>query len=467
MPWLILISEGTHRNAYPLPKASFTLGRDPTCQLYLAGASVSRHHATILWDPLGNFVIRDDGSTNGTYVNGERIHREALKDHDTIRVGDYLFLLDLSEKRKLPPASKPKILIPSDSQDLAGATRVLARPDEKVSGLSQRLNRKTLLISFGAAFAFFWIVVLAFAIPYFSKQRRAESSLSNSLTSNLSALSSPQIASTMGLLQGKWTWSPSPEGRAVLYSTMARMDTLRLGAVNKVKDKQKAIEEFRNAWEHGVVVYEPLFERIEQDETQSDMVHFVLEDALTKPTFWDFNSTVVPEKQAVLGMFYTPGITNTLYYVRNPKLASKIPKFNEPEFPWRMGEHGIQYSIAGLPVNLLHDVGKLRWMVLLKINPIVSKLTIHTIEGDLFRNIPREYPLSVFPAEVLAQVLYLDSASAPLQVRVNKALPWDDDPQVVANLITTYFKNILSQKPQTPMEIPSVFTLVSSDTKSK
>ncbi len=458
MPSLILISDATNRQAYPLPKASFTLGRDPASQLCLPSTSVSRSHATILFDQNGNFILRDEGSTNGTYLNNERIVRHVLKDKDVIRIGDYLFQIDLSEKRKLPVASKPRLVIPADGKmDEGGVTQVLPQPGDR----GAKGRRRMLWFAGGGGLVLIWVVVTLVLFQIAARKKNGEQA--SGKAPQVVAAKVPQIVSPMLLLGGKWTWAPNPEAWDVLSSLLVKVDALTLGSGDPEGDKQKAVDAFHEAWQQGVVVYEPVFQRAEMDEQHPDRLHLVLEDAFTKVTFWDYNSTVVPEKQPVVGMFYAPTLTNTLYYVRNPKLTAKIPKFNGEEFPWRMGEHGVEWSVVGLRVNVKRDLGRFRWFVILKPHPVPMRFSIHTLEGDLFRNIPKDYPMNVYPAEVLAEVLYLDSDKAPLQIRVNASLPWDDDPQAIVNLLTLHFKDILAHKPRDPTEIPHVFRLESAD----
>jgi len=66
--------------------ARVLLGRSRSCQLRLAETDASRRHAEISARD-GGFVIRDLGSTNGTYVNGERIEEHQLEPGDRIQIG--------------------------------------------------------------------------------------------------------------------------------------------------------------------------------------------------------------------------------------------------------------------------------------------------------------------------------------------------------------------------------------------
>lgn len=64
-----------------------TIGRDPSNILVLPDKKASKHHARVMRAPEG-YVVEDLESTNGTFVNGERVDRKVLRDGDEIRVGD-------------------------------------------------------------------------------------------------------------------------------------------------------------------------------------------------------------------------------------------------------------------------------------------------------------------------------------------------------------------------------------------
>lgn len=65
------------------------IGRQPDCAVQLNVARISRVHAEIRRDDNGDLLIRDLGSTNGTFVNGRRIETSArIISGDVIHVGD-------------------------------------------------------------------------------------------------------------------------------------------------------------------------------------------------------------------------------------------------------------------------------------------------------------------------------------------------------------------------------------------
>jgi pSer/pThr/pTyr-binding forkhead associated (FHA) protein len=57
---------------------------------------VSARHATLRREPVG-VVLEDEGSLNGTFVNGQLIQQHLLEDGDQIQVGPHLLVF-------VPPA---------------------------------------------------------------------------------------------------------------------------------------------------------------------------------------------------------------------------------------------------------------------------------------------------------------------------------------------------------------------------
>ena len=65
------------------------IGRDPECQLRLSGKGVSRRHVEIRRQG-PSFALKDLGSTNGTFLNGQRSQHAALAPGSVLRVGEHV-----------------------------------------------------------------------------------------------------------------------------------------------------------------------------------------------------------------------------------------------------------------------------------------------------------------------------------------------------------------------------------------
>jgi pSer/pThr/pTyr-binding forkhead associated (FHA) protein len=103
----LIVANGVHAGkGIPITVPQFVIGRDPQCQLRPASPSISKRHCAILIRGK-QVLIRDFGSTNGTFVNGQLVEGEvALKDGDTIKVGPLDFKVSLSMTAPAPAASK-------------------------------------------------------------------------------------------------------------------------------------------------------------------------------------------------------------------------------------------------------------------------------------------------------------------------------------------------------------------------
>ena len=64
------------------------IGRSPDCEIFLDDVTVSRNHA-VLVERDGKFVVEDQGSLNGTFVNRKRIDSAPLENGDELQIGKY------------------------------------------------------------------------------------------------------------------------------------------------------------------------------------------------------------------------------------------------------------------------------------------------------------------------------------------------------------------------------------------
>jgi len=95
---IVIKTDGHGPKKFRCPVNSiYTIGRLSFSDIFVDSKSVSRTHARI--DVRENHVaIIDEGSTNGTYVNGEKITQKELQDGDTIAVGENKFAVSFEMK---------------------------------------------------------------------------------------------------------------------------------------------------------------------------------------------------------------------------------------------------------------------------------------------------------------------------------------------------------------------------------
>ncbi|MBN2167998.1 MAG: FHA domain-containing protein [Actinobacteria bacterium] len=90
-PQLIVVTSESNPGAkYNLGRA-VSIGRAPDCEIIIDDTYVSNKHASV-YESGGAFLVEDQGSTNGTYVNGRKIsYPLELRPGDRIKIGKSVF----------------------------------------------------------------------------------------------------------------------------------------------------------------------------------------------------------------------------------------------------------------------------------------------------------------------------------------------------------------------------------------
>lgn len=93
MPRLVAQSSEFEGKTFELSGEEITVGRLPDNAIQIEHASVSGHHGVFKLEGL-DYSIQDLDSTNGTRVNGEKIHKQKLRRNDILRLGNIELLYD-------------------------------------------------------------------------------------------------------------------------------------------------------------------------------------------------------------------------------------------------------------------------------------------------------------------------------------------------------------------------------------
>jgi len=89
----VILSEGLTGKAHELKVEKTTIGRVEDNTFQIAEPSVSSHHCEVLLRG-SEVVVRDLNSTNGTYINGEKVTEKVMKPGQILRLGQVELRLD-------------------------------------------------------------------------------------------------------------------------------------------------------------------------------------------------------------------------------------------------------------------------------------------------------------------------------------------------------------------------------------
>lgn len=118
-----------------------SIGRNTSSVIVADSPGVSRHHAEITTiDDGATWVVTDQDSANGTFVNGERVKYVALNDKDVVGCGDFLVEFrrgPMTGRTTLTPDDSPRRSITGDLPMDLPAIESLRVPDGSLSDTAQ------------------------------------------------------------------------------------------------------------------------------------------------------------------------------------------------------------------------------------------------------------------------------------------------------------------------------------------
>lgn len=127
---------------YLLKPGRLRIGRGQDNDIVIDNHSVSSSHASIYTEKHDSF-IHDEGSTNGTYVNGEKVKNHALEDSDIINIGAVQFRFSYSEEKISSPEFSAELLVKNGRQEgkkiiIRSELTTLGDPASQVAAINRK-----------------------------------------------------------------------------------------------------------------------------------------------------------------------------------------------------------------------------------------------------------------------------------------------------------------------------------------
>jgi predicted component of type VI protein secretion system len=186
MAKLVILNQGMTGRTFEVNVDRVTVGRVEENTFQIADPSVSSRHAEILRQG-ENLLVRDLNSTNGTFINGQKISESVLSPGQTLRFGQVELKID--DGQPLPaPASAPATPNPAPAapQKRVDATMVIPRGvsleqleqgggvrpsgfDTNTSFAKKKNQTNKYFIIIGVVVAVTIIILIAYALKQVSK----------------------------------------------------------------------------------------------------------------------------------------------------------------------------------------------------------------------------------------------------------------------------------------------------------
>ncbi len=140
--YLEVYSESEEPKVFSLEKEENIVGSAPSNDVVLENPGISKRHLKIIRSETQWFII-DQGSTNGTYVENERLipgRKIEIKPSQFIRLSDviHISIVEKPEKKNLPPKSVVKSTVKPEEK-----TRIVSLKDLKEAKASPRIIRNS------------------------------------------------------------------------------------------------------------------------------------------------------------------------------------------------------------------------------------------------------------------------------------------------------------------------------------
>jgi adenylate cyclase len=132
----LVVKQGGQSRDVPLTKDTISIGRTPENDIELKDSLISRKHTSIVKKG-EKYVVYDLGSSNGTFVNRERIEMKPLDNGDIIRVGDSeIHYLEENPTRPVPAKPVTGAREERKPTEIPGSQQIVKHVDEIAESFS-------------------------------------------------------------------------------------------------------------------------------------------------------------------------------------------------------------------------------------------------------------------------------------------------------------------------------------------
>ena len=121
---LVMFRADGERKSFSITRDVTVMGRREDCDFRIPLGDISRKHCRLIKEE-NVLKVEDLGSSNGTYVNGKRIHESQVQAGDTLQIGPCVFVAQLEgepaddDLKPYQPGEAKKHAPADDEEDIA------------------------------------------------------------------------------------------------------------------------------------------------------------------------------------------------------------------------------------------------------------------------------------------------------------------------------------------------------------
>lgn len=148
-PKLTVLFEKLRGKVFELTGETMSCGRKDGMDICIKDGSLSSHHCDFIRKPDGNYILRDNGSTNGTRVNNIAVTEQELKSSDILQLGSVEVLYDCPIHNEETAASRTHTIeIDDNKSNFSTVTKLVNfSPFAVQAEMQERRNHKMIVIA--------------------------------------------------------------------------------------------------------------------------------------------------------------------------------------------------------------------------------------------------------------------------------------------------------------------------------
>lgn len=147
-PKVKILSDGSMRGlSFELTNETYSVGRSESCDICIPDSTISGHHASLVMVGEGTYVLRDEGSTNGSRLNSARIEpgeEHTLSHGDIFQLGGIELMYDSGDALHTAARRTTSViqLENASSNGVSRTTTSMRNMDAKASGRKKAMMRE-------------------------------------------------------------------------------------------------------------------------------------------------------------------------------------------------------------------------------------------------------------------------------------------------------------------------------------